>query len=56
VAKQIACGPDPERHMHAIRKYIDAGFDHLTLLGVGPDQDGFLNFWRSELAPRVRKL
>src|SRR6202044_2248954 len=26
VAEQIACGPDPERHLAAIEKYLDAGF------------------------------
>jgi G6PDH family F420-dependent oxidoreductase len=56
IVKKIACGPDPERHIAAIRKYADAGFDHLVLLGVGPDQEGFLRFWKEELAPRLRKL
>jgi G6PDH family F420-dependent oxidoreductase len=56
VAKQIACGPDPARHVAAVRKYIDAGFDHLVLLGAGPDQAGFLDFWHSELKPRLNKL
>jgi G6PDH family F420-dependent oxidoreductase len=56
VAKQVACGPDPERHVAQIRKYAEAGFDHLVLVGVGPDQEGFLRFWQDELAPRVRKL
>jgi G6PDH family F420-dependent oxidoreductase len=56
VAGQVACGPDPERHLQAITKYADAGFDHLVLVGVGPDQSGFLRFWKDELGPRLRKL
>ena len=56
VAKQIACGPDVERHVAAVKKYADAGFDHLVLLGIGPDQEGFLDFWQKELQPRLRKL
>jgi G6PDH family F420-dependent oxidoreductase len=56
VAESITCGPDPERHVQAVRKYIEAGFDHLVLVGVGPDQQGFLRFWKEELAPRLRKL
>jgi G6PDH family F420-dependent oxidoreductase len=55
LASEIPCGPDPERHVAAIRKYRDAGFDHLVLVGIGPDQDGFLRFWESELAPRLRE-
>jgi G6PDH family F420-dependent oxidoreductase len=56
VSGQVACGPDPERHVQAVRKYADAGFDHLVLVGVGPDQAGFLRFWKEELEPRLRKL
>lgn len=56
IAKSVACGPDPERHLQSIRKYKEAGFDHLVLTGVGPDQAGFLRFWKEELAPRVKKL
>jgi len=46
VAEQIPCGPDAERHLAAIRRYRDAGFDHVVLIGIAPDQDGFLRFWR----------
>ncbi|HKU37904.1 MAG TPA: TIGR03557 family F420-dependent LLM class oxidoreductase [Polyangiales bacterium] len=56
VAKQVACGPDPEKHVAAVRKYVEAGFDHIVLLGAGPDQDGFLSFWQKELKPRLTKL
>jgi G6PDH family F420-dependent oxidoreductase len=56
VAKQVACGPDPERHVASVRKYVEAGFDHIVLLGAGPDQEGFLNFWQKELKPRLSKL
>ena len=56
MAKKIPCGPDPERHVEAIRKYLKAGFDHLVLLGIGPDQAGFLRFYQEELAPRLKKL
>jgi G6PDH family F420-dependent oxidoreductase len=56
IARQIACGPDPERHVSAVRKYVEAGFDHIVLLGIGPDQAGFLNFWQKELKPRLTKV
>jgi G6PDH family F420-dependent oxidoreductase len=56
IQKQVACGPDPERHVAAVKKYVKAGFDHIVLLGIGPDQEGFLSFWQHELAPRLRKL
>jgi G6PDH family F420-dependent oxidoreductase len=56
VKEHVACGPDPERHVAAVKKFVEAGFDHIVLLGVGPDQEGFLSFWQKELAPRLRKL
>ena len=56
IAKQIACGPDPERHVEAVRKYIEAGFDHIVLMGAGPDQEGFIDFWNKELKQRLSKL
>ena len=49
VAKEIPCGPDPEPIIASIRKYIDAGYDHVYLHQVGPDQEGFLEFAEREL-------
>jgi len=56
LAETIACGPDPERHVAAIKKHIDAGFGHICLVGIGPDQEGFCKFFESELKPRLKKL
>jgi G6PDH family F420-dependent oxidoreductase len=53
VAEQIACGPDPERHLELIRKYEDAGFDHVYVHQVGPDQAGFFRFYREAILPRL---
>jgi coenzyme F420-dependent glucose-6-phosphate dehydrogenase len=50
---ETPCGPDPEPVLVAIRKWEDAGFDHIALHQVGPDQEGFLRFWREELQPRL---
>jgi coenzyme F420-dependent glucose-6-phosphate dehydrogenase len=53
VAEQIACGPDPGRHLELIRKFDAAGFDHVYVHQVGPDQDGFFRFYREEIFPRL---
>lgn len=50
----IPAGPDPEVHLAAIRKWTDAGFDHVVLLGVGDDQAGFIRFCETELLPKLR--
>lgn len=54
VAEQIACGPDPEVHLAKIQPYIEAGYEHVYLHQVGPDQEGFFKFAESELLPRLR--
>jgi G6PDH family F420-dependent oxidoreductase len=53
LAATIAAGPDVETHLAAIRKYIDAGFDHIVLTGIGPDQDGFIRFFEEKLRPAL---
>ena len=54
VAEKIICGPDPARHVDQLRKMIDAGFDHVYIHQVGPDQEGFLRFYQEDVLPRVR--
>jgi len=53
VRETVGCGPDPDRHMAAIRPYLDAGFDHIVLHDFGPDPDGFFEFFTHELRPRL---
>ena len=53
VAEKIACGPDPERHAAALRQYLEAGFDEVYVSQIGEDQSGFLDFYFSEVAPRL---
>lgn len=52
----IPHGPDLEPYVAEVKKAIDAGFDHVVLLGVGPDQAGFIRFFEQELAPELRRL
>ena len=52
VAEAIVCGPDPERHAAEIQSYVDAGFDHVYVHQVGPDQAGFIDFYKREILPR----
>jgi coenzyme F420-dependent glucose-6-phosphate dehydrogenase len=56
IAASIACGPDPEVHLDFIRRYVAAGYDHVFLHQVGPDQEGFLRFCERELLPQVPQL
>ncbi len=56
VAESVVCGPDPDRHVDAIKEFIDAGYDHVYFHQVGPDQEGFLQFAERELLPRLDEL
>jgi len=51
VAESVVCGPDPERHRQAIQEYIDAGYDHVYVHQIGPDQEGFFGFYEREILP-----
>jgi G6PDH family F420-dependent oxidoreductase len=53
VAEVILCGPDATGHLEKIREFETAGFDHVYLHQVGPDQDGFLDWARREILPAV---
>jgi G6PDH family F420-dependent oxidoreductase len=53
VAGEVSLGPSPEVHLKAIGDYIDAGFDHLILTQIGPEQDAFFAFFERELRPRL---
>jgi coenzyme F420-dependent glucose-6-phosphate dehydrogenase len=49
----VACGPDPERHLEMIGRFHEAGFDHVYIHQIGPDQEGFMDFYAREVLPRV---
>jgi coenzyme F420-dependent glucose-6-phosphate dehydrogenase len=53
VAESVSCGPDPERHLDGIRKFADAGFDHICVHQIGPDQRGFIEFYEREVLPKL---
>jgi coenzyme F420-dependent glucose-6-phosphate dehydrogenase len=56
VAAHVACGPDPGVHLDAITTFVDAGFDHVYVHQVGPDQDGFIEFYEREILPEAHEL
>ncbi len=53
VAEAVLCGADPDRHLEKIREYVEAGFDHIYVHQVGPDQETFFRFYEREIIPRL---
>jgi coenzyme F420-dependent glucose-6-phosphate dehydrogenase len=51
VADTLICSNDPEAHLKGIQKFIDAGFDHIYVHQVGPDQEAFFNFYQRFILP-----
>lgn len=49
--KHVACGPDPQKHLDALQKFIDAGYDHVYVHQIGHDQAGFFDFYRRHIIP-----
>ncbi len=56
IAKQVTHGPDAQPYLDEIEEYIDAGFDHVYLHQIGPDQEGFIRFCESEILPRYAQV
>ncbi|MFD0690134.1 LLM class F420-dependent oxidoreductase [Actinomadura fibrosa] len=54
VGEQVPCGPDPARHVQALQEYADAGYDDVFVTQIGPEQDGFFDFYAREVLPRLR--
>jgi len=53
IAEKIPCGPDPERHLKQIKAFMEAGFDHVYIHQVGPDQEGFFQFYERHVLPKL---
>jgi G6PDH family F420-dependent oxidoreductase len=47
--ESMPLGPDPEPWLEQIRAYEQAGFTHVYLHQVGPDQEGFIRFAKQHL-------
>ncbi|MEX3100816.1 MULTISPECIES: LLM class F420-dependent oxidoreductase [unclassified Streptomyces] len=53
-AAAIPCGDDPDLHVEALRAFVDAGFDTVYVNQIGPDQQGFFDFYRTKILPQLR--
>lgn len=48
-------GPNPNSYLRAIRSLQENSYDHVYIHQVGPDQEGFLKFFKTELLPLLEK-
>jgi hypothetical protein len=53
VAETVTCGLDPRRHLEAIERYARADYSYVCVYRVGPDQEGFIDFYAREILPAL---
>jgi G6PDH family F420-dependent oxidoreductase len=51
-----AVGNRVEDFVEGIRPYVQAGFDEVYISQIGPEQDGWFDFWERELRPALADL
>ncbi|MGU3437880.1 glucose-6-phosphate dehydrogenase (coenzyme-F420) [Actinomycetes bacterium M1A6_2h] len=56
VAKRWIVASDPDEAVEKVKPYVDAGLNHLVFHAPGHDQRRFLDLFKADLEPRLRKL
>jgi G6PDH family F420-dependent oxidoreductase len=57
VAEKIPCGANIDRHVQAMRPFVEAGFTDIALVQIGNSaQESFFPWAKSELLPALREL
>jgi G6PDH family F420-dependent oxidoreductase len=49
---KLVLGNDPHEYLQELQEYEEAGYTHAYIHQIGPDQEAFLKFAKSELLPR----
>lgn len=53
ITQEVVTGADPDDHVEKVQEFTDAGFDHVYVHQIGPEQDEFMEFYESEVLPSV---
>lgn len=56
IADTIVLGNDPQKVVEGVEKFADAGFTHVALVQIGPDQKGFCDAFTGELGEALRAI
>lgn len=51
VASEVICGPDVNQHLAGIQEMIDAGYEYIYIHQIGPNQDGFFDYYQKNILP-----
>jgi coenzyme F420-dependent glucose-6-phosphate dehydrogenase len=53
IAEMMPCGPDAQPVLDRIEEYAEAGYTHVYLHQIGPQQEEFLRFCEREILPQI---
>lgn len=53
IAEMMPCGPQAQPVLDLIEKYAKAGYSHIYLHQIGPEQEGFLKWASREILPEL---
>lgn len=51
VADRYVCGSDRDAHIAAIEEFVDAGFDEVHVLQIGPRQQDMISYYAEDFLP-----
>jgi hypothetical protein len=54
IRKAIVCGPDVGKHRQKIQEFVEAGYTHVYVHQVGPDQAGFFQLYQREILSQFK--
>ncbi len=54
IAQAVICDPEPTRYMAAITQAAAAGYTHVWVHQIGPDQTSFFPFYAHEVLLKFR--
>ena len=49
--ESVVCSADAETHRDSIQEFVDAGFDHVYVHQIGPDQEALFRLYEDQLLP-----
>jgi G6PDH family F420-dependent oxidoreductase len=52
ITEDVILGPEARRHIDAIKKFVDAGYDHVYLHQIGPKQNDFFRYYAEKIFPK----
>jgi G6PDH family F420-dependent oxidoreductase len=53
-AENLVTGPDVDRHVEALREYVDAGYDEVYVANVGPHHLDMIEAYGRDVLPQLR--